>query len=319
MASRQPTSTLSTSGRATARPALVAHRREVAHLGHGDEPLVGRVLAADAVEQVDLARRRQPADLEVGQPPHLQPAGDHRVQPAELDVLLEAGRVVGRRVLLGLGRHPERPHAVVVGPAERQHVGRRIGVGGDQRDPPHRPGRSTVRSTSASSADSSSASAGRSAGQREVDVDDRGVRATRRRPWPRPPWRARRRSAPSPARMAMTWTRRSLWTYSACDDAVGVDRDRSELADLVVAPGEHLEQRPGVGVAASRPSSARIGTSGSGQATSSSRRSGSTVGTGEPGGERPHRGRRPRPGPARCAAGRSGGSARSRLMLATPG
>ncbi len=59
MASSASTSTSSTSGTAIVRAVVVAHRREVAHLGHGDESLVGRVLAADAVEEVDLACGRK--------------------------------------------------------------------------------------------------------------------------------------------------------------------------------------------------------------------------------------------------------------------
>ena len=42
-------------------PVVVAHRCDVAHLGHGDEALVGAVLAADAVEEMDVAGRRQAA------------------------------------------------------------------------------------------------------------------------------------------------------------------------------------------------------------------------------------------------------------------
>ena len=118
-----PTSTLSTSGRADRPAVLVAHRGEVAHLGDGDQPLVGLgFVPADAVEEVDVAGRRQAGDPEVRQPPHLQPAGDHRVQPAELDVLLEPSPDRRRRRPSPLGRHPVRPHAVVVGSPEREHL-----------------------------------------------------------------------------------------------------------------------------------------------------------------------------------------------------
>ena len=84
---------------------VVAHRRHVADLGDGDEPLVRRRVAGDAVEEVDLARGTEGPDLEVLQAPHLQAAGDHRVQAAELDVLGEGLRV-------GLRRHPVGPDAV---------------------------------------------------------------------------------------------------------------------------------------------------------------------------------------------------------------
>ena len=66
---------------------LVAHRCEVAHLGHGEQPLVARVLAGDAVEEVDLFRRRQAVEMEVPQPPELQPQGHHGVDAA-VDLLL---------------------------------------------------------------------------------------------------------------------------------------------------------------------------------------------------------------------------------------
>ena len=73
----------------------VEHRREVAHLGDRDEPLVALVLARDGAEQVDVGRRGQPLEREVRQPPEVEPLRHHRVQAAVVDVLGEraaAGR-----------------------------------------------------------------------------------------------------------------------------------------------------------------------------------------------------------------------------------
>ena len=94
---------------------VVAHRGQVANLGDGDEALVGGRVPGDAVEEVDLAGSAEGSDLEVLQAPHLEAASDHRVQPAELDVLPEA-------LGIGLRRHPVRPGSVHVGPPEREEV-----------------------------------------------------------------------------------------------------------------------------------------------------------------------------------------------------
>ena len=127
MASRQPTSTLLDLGQRDDPAVLVADRREVAHLGHGDEALVGRVRREPTQSnRYTSPARRQAGDLEVRQPPHLQPPGDHRVQPAELDVLLEAARRPDAAPRPG--RHPERSLADVVEPPEREHVARRAGM-----------------------------------------------------------------------------------------------------------------------------------------------------------------------------------------------
>ena len=69
---------------------LVADRREVAHLGERDQPLVARVRVRDGAEQVDVLRRGQPLEVELAQPPHVHPLGHHRVHAAD-------GRVLGER------------------------------------------------------------------------------------------------------------------------------------------------------------------------------------------------------------------------------
>ncbi len=98
---------------------LVVDRGEVAHLGDGDEAHVVRVVAGHALEQEHVGQRRHAADLEVAQPPHVQPAGDHRVHPAELDVLLEL--VAG-----GGGSHPERTLAIGPGSPVGQRLHGRV-------------------------------------------------------------------------------------------------------------------------------------------------------------------------------------------------
>ena len=107
---------------------LVAHRREVAHLGHREQALVARVLAGDAVEEVDLLGRRQAVEMEVPQPPELQPQGHHGVNAA-IDLLL-AERPAG------LAPEGEVLHAVRPGDGDRHaaQVRRRRGAGQQGRD-----------------------------------------------------------------------------------------------------------------------------------------------------------------------------------------
>ncbi len=65
----------------------VADRGQVAHLGEREQALVLRVLARDGAEEVDVLHRRQPLDLEVAQPPEVEPLAHHGVQAA-VDALL---------------------------------------------------------------------------------------------------------------------------------------------------------------------------------------------------------------------------------------
>ncbi len=64
-------------------PRGVAHRRQVAHLGHHEEPLVPRVALRHGAEEVDVVHRRQPLDVEVLQPVQLQALRHHGVRVAE--------------------------------------------------------------------------------------------------------------------------------------------------------------------------------------------------------------------------------------------
>ena len=68
----------------------VRERRRVAHLRHGDEPLVVRVLLRDHVEQVRVLGRRQPHAVEVLQPPEVEPLRGQRVHPPDDLVLGQA-------------------------------------------------------------------------------------------------------------------------------------------------------------------------------------------------------------------------------------
>ena len=86
----------SSSGSATTRPSSLAHGREVAHLGDGEEALVGGVGAAGAAQEVDVLGRGQTLEVELGQPPQAQPLGHLRVQPAQRLVLDERAAVVAR-------------------------------------------------------------------------------------------------------------------------------------------------------------------------------------------------------------------------------
>ena len=100
--SRGPrTSMRSSSGSAATRPCCVAHRRQVAHLGEREQPLVLRRSRA----RRRGTRRRPPATAsrsrrEVLQPPQLQSVRHHRVQSAEHLVLDEplGGVAEGERV-----------------------------------------------------------------------------------------------------------------------------------------------------------------------------------------------------------------------------
>ena len=114
---------------------LVTHGRHVEDLGHSDEAFVRRIVAGDAVEQVRLAGRCDRPDLEVREPPHLESAGDHRVQPTELDIF-------GERLGVGLGGHPVGALAAFAGPSERELVD--VSAGRDHGDASDRAGQRGV-------------------------------------------------------------------------------------------------------------------------------------------------------------------------------
>ncbi len=67
----------------------VARGAEVANLGERDESLVARVVAADTVEEVDVHARREPSDLEIEEPPEVEPPADHRVHATHQGVFPE--------------------------------------------------------------------------------------------------------------------------------------------------------------------------------------------------------------------------------------
>ena len=76
------TSTRSASGSATCVPSSSQHRRQVAHLGEREQPLVLGVGTRGAAEHVDVLGRGEPLELEFAEAPQLQPVAHHRVQPA---------------------------------------------------------------------------------------------------------------------------------------------------------------------------------------------------------------------------------------------
>ena len=84
-------------------PVLVADDGELAHLGQRDEALVGLVVARDAVVEQDVLGRLEPGDLEVAQPPQVQPPADHRVHAAD-EVVLDHRPSAGRKVKYETGR-----------------------------------------------------------------------------------------------------------------------------------------------------------------------------------------------------------------------
>ena len=87
----------SSSGSAVIRPVSSRTGVRSRTSASADEALVARVLARLRAEQVDVVGGRQPLELEVAQPPQVQPLGDHRVQAAERVVLGERRRPVRAR------------------------------------------------------------------------------------------------------------------------------------------------------------------------------------------------------------------------------
>ena len=86
-------SACSSSGSDTTRPALVADDAQLADLGEREQPLVLRIRAADAAEQVHVGRRRDPLERELRHPPQVQPLGHFRVHELQIAVELPADAV----------------------------------------------------------------------------------------------------------------------------------------------------------------------------------------------------------------------------------
>ena len=233
------------------------------------EPLVGRVVARRRSRTGGPRRRAgRRRDLEVRQPPHLQAAGDHRVQPAELHVLGEASRSSGSRTAIQYGRTPSssarRNVSTSIGaPDARIRATRRIGAG--QRGVGERGGQLAGERVGVVD--------GLAGRQREVQVDDDGVRAATV-----PTASAAAASASAEVAVvepatATTCTVRPSWTYAArttpsCADPL--DRSARGRGSCSSGGSAPRAAAPGVGVRRTGPSSARIGSSGSGQATSCS-------------------------------------------------
>ena len=71
-------------------PGVVADDRQLAHLGQGEQPLVLRVRAADAAEQVHVGGRRDALQRELRHAPQVQALGQLGVDELELAVDLPA-------------------------------------------------------------------------------------------------------------------------------------------------------------------------------------------------------------------------------------
>ena len=67
--------------------ALVADHDELAHLGQRHEALVGLVAGGGAEVEQHVLGSLEPGDLEVAQPPEVEPPTDHRVHAAHQPVL----------------------------------------------------------------------------------------------------------------------------------------------------------------------------------------------------------------------------------------
>jgi len=88
-------------------PGGVAHRGEIAHLGHREEALVLGVVAGHAQVEEDVLHRGQALQVELGEPPELHAAEEHGVDAAVAPVLGEiAGATTEGEVLLA-GLAPE--------------------------------------------------------------------------------------------------------------------------------------------------------------------------------------------------------------------
>ena len=101
IASNAWTTIRSSSGHADDAAVLVAHRREVAHLGQGDEALVRGFSRADGVEEVDVLRRRAAARAR-------SPASRH--SPRRSDIIgcrPRTSLVLGQPAVLAARERPE--------------------------------------------------------------------------------------------------------------------------------------------------------------------------------------------------------------------
>ena len=105
---------------------LVADRREVAHLGERDQPLVARVLVRHRAEQVDVLGRGQPLEVELAQPPHVHPLGHHRVHAADGR---DPRRTRRRRRARRSARRPRRPPRPARARTRRARPRRELGLG----------------------------------------------------------------------------------------------------------------------------------------------------------------------------------------------
>ena len=95
IASRQFSTARSACGSEVIVAVLVADDGELADLRQRHQPPVGGVLPRDALVEQDVLGRLDPGDVEVAQPPQVEPAPDHRVHAAG-QVVLGHAALVGR-------------------------------------------------------------------------------------------------------------------------------------------------------------------------------------------------------------------------------
>ena len=82
---------------------VVAYDRELAYLRHRDQAPIAGVLPCHAFVQQNVGRRIESRDVELTQPPQVEPAPDHRMHPADQIVLgVLTGCVAPERVVADL-------------------------------------------------------------------------------------------------------------------------------------------------------------------------------------------------------------------------
>ena len=61
---------------------FIAHRSYIAHFRAREQALIFRVVAGNGMEKIDIFDGRQAVDLEIAEPPEMQPLAHHGMQAA---------------------------------------------------------------------------------------------------------------------------------------------------------------------------------------------------------------------------------------------